>query len=489
MAFNPKICEECGKEFIPRCGTQRYCSGPHTTSCEVCGKVIDYICSPREKPKCCSQSCINERKRRTVFEKYGVDNVNQLQAVKDKISKKNSSEEVKEKRKKTCLERYGVDNVSKSEVVRKKLSEIMRSSTYLENRANTCMQRYGTVSPMQSDYVKSKVQQSNQQKYGVAWACQSERWKQSKIRTNLRKYGVPHYCMTDVCKASNGHTISKTNRRFAELLRHKGYDIQLDSIVLDRLSYDIIIKSTNILIEINPTYTHNSYGNHWNKQGLRHDYHLMKSKIAEKHGFRCIHVFDWDDWNKVINLFLYDLVIDCKHCTVKLISENDASEFETVHSLDGNCDQQSIYLGLYQDSLLIQVMVFGNSSPDKDYQWELLRLCTKSGYQVIGGFSKLFKYFIDNYSPQSIISYCDRSKFTGEVYETLGMKLHHMTEPAKIWSKGVKKVTDNLLRQRGFDQLFNTNYGKGTSNEKLMLEHGWLPVYDCGQAVYTWVNR
>ena len=27
-------------------------------------------------------------------------------------------------------------------------------------------------------------------------------------------------------------------------------------------------------------------------------------------------------------------------------------------------------------------------------------------------------------------------------------------------------IIDNLLRQRGFDQLFGTNYGKGTSNEK-----------------------
>ena len=101
----------------------------------------------------------------------------------------------------------------------------------------------------------------------------------------------------------------------------------------------------------------------------------------------------------------------------------------------------------------------------------------------------MFKYFIKNYLPKSIISYCDRSKFTGEVYDTLGMKLHHTTEPSKVWSKGAEKVTDNLLRQRGFDQLFGTNYGKGTCNEELMLKYGWLPVYDCGQAVYEWVNR
>nr|DAX73793.1 MAG TPA: Protein of unknown function (DUF2812) [Caudoviricetes sp.] len=37
---------------------------------------------------------------------------------------------------------------------------------------------------------------------------------------------------------------------------------------------------------------------------------------------------------------------------------------------------------------------------------------------------------------------------------------------------------------RGFDQLFGTMYGKGTSNEELMLEYGWKPIYDCGQLVF-----
>ena len=98
----------------------------------------------------------------------------------------------------------------------------------------------------------------------------------------------------------------------------------------------------------------------------------------------------------------------------------------------------------------------------------------------------MFSRFIKEYNPTSIISYCDRSKFTGTVYTKLGMKLDHSTNPARIWSLGDMKITDNLLRQRGYDQLFNTNFGKGASNEELMLENGWLPVYDCGQDVYVW---
>ena len=132
-----------------------------------------------------------------------------------------------------------------------------------------------------------------------------------------------------------------------------------------------------------------------------------------------------------------------------------------------------------------QLMTFGRPRYNKQYNVELLRLCTKSGYTVVGGASKLFSYATSEYGLQNIISYCDRSKFTGSVYEKMGMKLSRTTPPNKIWSKNAQKVTANLLNARGYDQLFGTSYGKGTSNEQLMLDNGWLPVYDCGQAVYT----
>ena len=129
-------------------------------------------------------------------------------------------------------------------------------------------------------------------------------------------------------------------------------------------------------------------------------------------------------------------------------------------------------------------MTFGKPRYDKHHSVELLRLCTKPGYTVAGGASRLFKFATENYGLSDIISYCDLSKFSGDIYETIGMHLIRTTPPQEIWSRGNQKITANLLRQRGYDQLFKTNYGKGTSNEQLMIENGWLPVYDCGQLVY-----
>lgn len=85
-----------------------------------------------------------------------------------------------------------------------------------------------------------------------------------------------------------------------------------------------------------------------------------------------------------------------------------------------------------------------------------------------------------------MISYCDRAKFSGSVYEKLRMGLSHATQPSKVWSYNTAHITDNLLRQKGYDVLFGTSYGKNISNEDLIIMHGWFCVYDCGQKVYTY---
>lgn len=42
MHYKPKKCVECGREFIPKSGTNVYCSSPHVSTCEYCGKQFEY---------------------------------------------------------------------------------------------------------------------------------------------------------------------------------------------------------------------------------------------------------------------------------------------------------------------------------------------------------------------------------------------------------------------------------------------------------------
>lgn len=101
--------------------------------------------------------------------------------------------------------------------------------------------------------------------------------------------------------------------------------------------------------------------------------------------------------------------------------------------------------------------------------------------------------FVKTYEPNSIISYCDLSKFYGKTYEKLHFSLEKISI-GKHWYNPETNVhiTDNLLRQQGFDRLLGKQYwtfGKGTSNEQLMLQHGFVEIYDVGQATYIWKSN
>lgn len=319
--------------------------------------------------------------------------------------------------------------------------------------------------------------------------------KEFEVRRRLSGVGFIQRKLCDACLEQHyreHHIISDININFSEQLFRMSIDNELE-FNLGHYFYDIFIPEQNTLIEINPSYTHTVVGNHYNDfnyDSRYEDYHVNKTTFAIEHGYRCINVWDWDNKDKILQMLSPKQKMYARKLEVRNISKDKANTFLNDYHLQNSCYGNRINLGLFdKDNTLVQVMTFGKPRYNKNFEWELLRLCSKSDCLVVGGAEKLFKYFINNYKPKSIISYCDASKFKGDVYLRLGMKLRTISAPQKVWSKCSDYITDNLLRQRGFDQLFNTNYGKGTDNEELMLEHNWLPVYDCGQKVYSWFNN
>lgn len=397
------------------------------------------------------------------------------------------SEEVKQHTRETNRQRYGVENPMQCPEIAKQVSDTRKEKMdeILAKCKSTWIDTLGVDNPSRSPVVIDKITETFLQRYGVKRAIHVPEFREKMIHTMMERYGSPYYCMTEDYKSDSHFRISKVNKDFASRLDNLGIQYEFEYRI-GMKSYDIRLTDSDTLIEIDPTYTHNIIGNHWNRNGLDENYHRDKSRQAEDSGYRCIHVFDWDDKSKIINMITSKKRLYARQLDIWKLNVDVVNKFLNEHHLQGACRGQLLCLGLVKDGEVYQVMTFGKSRYNKNYYIELLRLCTKTGYTVVGGASKLFKFATENYGLHSIISYCDRSKFSGSVYTQIGMKFSHETPPQEIWSKGDKKITANLLRQRGYDQLFGTNYGKGTSNDQLMLENGWLPVYDCGQAVYEY---
>ena len=442
------------------------------------------------------------KSKQTKLEKYGNESYN-------------NSEQTKV----TNLEKYGVDNQFKLKESQNKAKQVMLEKygvpKFFQERnlfKNISLERYGVTHPMQNKEIKLKLRntkiqryndpgynnleqiiKTNMLKYGRPYGFDLNKSKKTKyikykdvnynnrpkaLKTVYEKYGKNYYEQLTKYTSSK---ISKINLKFAKFINCKDFEFPLDS-----YSYDL--KYENILIEIDPSFTHNSSPNkiYGRFGGIDKNYHSDKTFLARQNGYKCIHIFDWDDWNKIKYLLQDKETLYARKLEVKEVDKKECNEFLNNYHLQNSCNGQEIRLGLYKDNKLIEIMTFGKPRYNKNYQWELLRLCTKPEYKVVGGSEKLFKHFIQLVNPESIISYCDNSKFSGEVYSKLGFIQKGKPHPSLHWSKDDEHITDNLLRQRGFDQLFNTNYGKGTSNEELMIEHGWLPIYDCGQMTFIW---
>ena len=299
-------------------------------------------------------------------------------------------------------------------------------------------------------------------------------------QTCLERYGVDWACQRQEARLKGQN--STANIEFESLLKENNIDYDRE-FPIGSYSYDF--KVGNYLIEINPYATHNSTWGIRNNPPKSSNYHKQKSELAKEKGYFCIHKFDWDDGKKIINILSSKKQIGARECLVKEVPKDEAVEFINLHHLQ-NYAQDNIRLGLYYENSLVSIMTFGKPRYNKKYDYELIRYC--SVMNIAGGSEKLFSHFVKNYAPASAISYCDESKFSGNTYVKLGFKLKTNGRPSKHWynPKTKQHITDNLLRQRGFDQLFKTNYGKGTSNEELMLEAGFVEVYDCGQATYVW---
>lgn len=461
---NIPVCPVCGnpvKFYGPKYGFAKFC-------CPKCAqldketrqKQVDTL--KQRYGKNYKESIIQKSKK-TLLDRYGVDN-----PAKDP--------NLIIKSQKTCLDRYGVDNP-------------MKFKKFQEKSKKTCLKKYGAEYwflsdkySMQRSEALEKTKKTNLQKYGVPSATQNEDVKLKISQTVANKYGVSWSCMREEAHNSR-NSKSKPNLMFESRL--KGISQYKKEFPVENLIYDF--KVGNNLIEINPTATHNI---NWSPFGKEKDknYHLRKTNVAKNNGYKCIHVWDWDDMDKIINLLKPKQTIYARQCSIKNIKYKTAKKFLEENHLQGNCRGQKAILGLYYKNSLVELMSFGKSRYDKNVEWELLRLCTNAGYIVVGGASKLFNYFINTFQPNTIVSYCDNSKFTGAVYNQLGFDLINITQPGIHWYNPKTKdhVLNSMLLSLGADRILHTNYGKGSSNEQIMFNNGFVQVCDCGQMKFIW---
>lgn len=256
---------------------------------------------------------------------------------------------------------------------------------------------------------------------------------------------------------------------------------------------DFINEEHRFCIEIDPSYTHSTFGKH--KIGsTSKDYHYIRSIEARDNGYEVFHIWDWLDEDKCLAFIKSKLHKDehkiaAKRCELVKVSSKQANEFfDRWHLQGGLKNGQSECYALAIDDELITVMTYGKSRFDKHYEWECLRSCTKGGWHVYGALSRLQKTFLDEVKPKSLITYTDFSRSCGKSNEKIDRELIRMTGPSLVWYDYSSMYRDTLVRAKGANALLGTSYGSrvdtGLGNNDIMQLEGFNGIYDCGSAVY-----
>lgn len=174
--------------------------------------------------------------------------------------------------------------------------------------------------------------------------------------------------------------------------------------------------------------------------------------------------------------------IHARKCIIKEVSTIEAREFCVGNHLQGYA-KSSCRVGLYYNEELISLMTFRKH---KKYQWEIARFCSKLNISIIGGASKLLKYFERNYNPKSVMSYANKRWSNGKLYESIGFEYIEDTPHNYFYFK----INENILYPREKFQKHKLKdiletFDASLSEEQNMFNNNYRKIYDYGNKKYV----
>lgn len=453
----------------------------------------------------CSNACVHAagtarlKQRETNLERHGVLNIfENIEYIQEKrlnslgVKHAMQSLDVQAKVKETNMERYGCEwNVA--------------SSSSTTKRRSTCAVKYGTDHAMKSFDVWCGLVNSNltpndkielyKKLNDVNFLTHEHHINKKPIYLIANELGItPSVLRLHYIKHSiqlKRFKVSVMERQISEFLVSHGFQVETNNRkIISPLELDIIIPSHNTAIECN--------GNIWHSElnGRDRWYHQTKTRRCADLGIHLIHVRQ-DQWVNTPDIVKSRLlsklqkptrVVYGRNTDVREVELKDYNKFVSQHHIQGTCSGVQVAYGLYVGNELVSVISFGRSRYDSQYQFELMRLVSVSGISVVGGASKLFRHFIKTHNPENIVSYCDLSWNTGEVYRQMGFnfvrnsdpsyRYFHASNPLKLWHRSSfqKHKLSNKL------STFDTNASEWDN----MVINGYDRVWDCGSGVWEY---
>lgn len=442
-----------------------------------------------------------EKARQTYFEKTGYYNnmqnpegyANWKKSFKEKHGEEHplKLKEVKEKVKATTIEKYGTADMFHCE---KSIETIIQKYGSLNNYYKTVNEQIvasrkekckNEIILRLSDFNFTLIDDSDIHNYKVKCNNCGHEFGCSKEYINYYWRNGKRFCPK--CDFKNMTFRSSAEKELGEIIaeRYPG-EIKYNKHI-GKYECDILIPDKQIAIDYNGLYWHSELYKDKN-------YHFKKKQDLNNLGYNLIYVWE-DDWNdkckrEIILSRIFSKLglserIYARKCNAKrLLSSNEiksAKSFLIENHLHGYAPASNYY-GLFYDNNLVELISIGKSRKligSKSDKYELIRLCTKKNLNVVGGFSKLLKYAMNDLEIDELTSFIDLdwTNLSRNSYKEIGFSILNITEPNYWWVKdGLKYNRLNFTKAK----LIKQGESIGKTEIEIMEERGYMKLWGTG---------
>lgn len=438
---------------------------------------------------------IQERRRNTFQDRYGVDSPLALREVRERgmLAKHGVRNPAQmpgmiARSRETYLERTGFDHPMRNpEVVQRAMDR--NRATFVENiREGKIAAGWenllkllpeGIVPGFDRDSYVGYVQSKEWVSY--PWKCLECEGTFNRVLVRPTKLSCPN------CRPQDYQ--SDEEREVGDYLISIGVDVRRnDKSLINPYELDIVNDRHKVAVEYSRLYWHSQ-----NAGGKHPEYHLEKLRRCESKGYRLITIFS-DEWllrrpiveNRLRALFgRNERGPGARRLRIETIAWSVAAEFLEVHHIQGSGVPGFVSYGGYEGDRLCAVMTFGKARialGRSGGEPELLRFAT-DGRHYAGIASRLLGIFVREHRPMGVVSYADRRWSTGNLYEKIGFAKVSLSRPSYFY------VRDYIVRENRFayrKSVLVERYGasRHMSEWETMQNMGFDRVWDCGSIKY-----
>ena len=425
--------------------------------------------------------------------------------------------------KETCKAKYGVDYACKTQKAKERFEEFVKEKYGSQSNVikENIIKKYGSY----SEHAKSCAVKKSMTSKMNAFNAIKEKAKSLGFTVlsedpNIKSYedielkcdrcgrifkryrdSINHYYLRNLpfcphCDYKNLTFRSGGERELVEEIQ-KFYD---DEIRLNKhisnYEVDILILDKKIAIDYNGVYWHS-------EKFKAKNAHKEKKYAIESAGYKFIQIWE-DDWKDPVKkeIILSRLKsklgmaerIFARKCVVKELMTKEetklANEFLKKNHLQGTAPSSRKFALVYDGEIVelatfgkTRKLVFGNSNGI-----ELIRLCTKNGFNIIGGFSKLMKFAVGQLGSSNIISYadCDWVPYEDNGYLKSGFIMVKETGCNYWWSKsGIRENRMNFTKSK----LVSNGADPSKTENEIMAELGYCKVWGSGNLLFRYSSN